>query len=104
MSLKSLTLAAALAAFAVAPAAAAPDVTPPEDFGQAKQVRAALRDMHGYVRTRMKETGHWRARRAEGICGDALRRLEDRLTSNAYEADVGETIWRDCHRAYAEVE
>lgn len=104
MSLKSLTLAAALAAFAAAPAAAAPDVAPPEDFGRAGQVRAALKDMHGHVRTRMKEAGHWRARRAEGICGDALRRLEDRITSNAYEPGVGEKIWRDCHRAYVEVE
>lgn len=104
MQFRSFAFASVIAAVAAAPALAAPEVTPPEDFADAGQLRAALKEMHGYVREQEKQTGSWRARRAAGICGDGLRRLEDYRTSMAYDAEVGKRLWQDCHDAYDDVE
>jgi hypothetical protein len=98
-------LPAALAAVvAVAgPLAAAPEVAPPEDFADADAVAQSLESMHATIEERLAATGSWRAQRAEGICRDALRRLEDRRTALAYDAADGAAIWRDCQDAYRDV-
>mgnify|MGYP000518945021 CR=1 FL=1 len=94
---------AAVLALAAAPATAAPAVEPPEDFAKVSQVRAALKEMRRYVARQERETGDWRAMRANGVCHDALRRLEDYRTSQAYTPELGEKLWQDCHDAYASV-
>lgn len=94
---------AAVLALAAAPATAAPTVEPPADYAKANQVRAALKDMRRYVARQERETGDWRAMRANGICHDALRRLEDYRTSLAYAPDLGQKLWQDCHDAYDDV-
>jgi hypothetical protein len=98
-----LPIALAAALFAASPASAAPEVAPPDDFADAPAVAESLETMHAYIEDRLEQTGSWQARRAEGVCRDALRRLEDRRTALAYDADDGAAIWRDCHEAYVEV-
>jgi hypothetical protein len=99
-----LTVVFAAALFAAGPVSAAPEVAPPEDFADAGAVADSLKSMHAYIEDRLEATGSWQARRAEGVCRDALRRLEDRRTALAYDAGDGEAIWRDCHEGYVEVD
>lgn len=103
MQIRSFVFAGVIAAVAAAPTLAAPEVTPPEDFADAGQLQTALKEMHGYVREQEKQTGSWRARRAAGICGDGLRRLEDYRSSMAYDAETGRKLFEDCRNAYDDV-
>lgn len=87
---------------AIAPAGAeTPEVSAPESFERPGRVERSI--------TQMQETlagmteGNWKAQRAHGICQDAHRRLADYVTSQVYTPDLGEKIWRECHKAYSDV-
>ena len=104
--MKSKTLGASVALGALvavqAALAALPAVEAPDSFERPGPVRSSIE--------RMQETlgnntdGNWKAQRAVGICADAARRLGDYVTSQVYTAELGEKLWDECHKAYADVE
>jgi hypothetical protein len=69
------------------------------DFAKASQVRDSLAGMVKEMKA-VPETRGWQTRRAIGMCEDALDRLEDRRTSNAYTQEAGQSIWQSCQGAY----
>jgi hypothetical protein len=99
-------LAASLAAAALVAAGAAsaelPTVEAPDSFAEPGPVRGSIERMQETLAENAE--GSWKAQRGAGICQDADRRLGDYVTSQAYTAELGEKIWRECHKAYSDVE
>ena len=104
MQRRATPVAAAVAAALLASAAwaALPEMRPP-DFARAEAVRGSLKAMHRSLEAEARKSGHWLARRGAGHCKNAIERLDWRVTAAAYDAEVGEKIWRDCHDAYSRV-
>jgi hypothetical protein len=98
----AVTAVSAAALGATSAWASPPEVEAPDGFERPGPVRQSIE--------RMQETladaadGNWKAQRGAGICEDAARRLRDYVTSQAYTAGLGEKIWRECHKAYGDVE
>jgi hypothetical protein len=104
--MKNRKLAVSLVAGALLSAGAAwaalPAVEAPESYAKPGEVRSSI---EGMQRTLADNAGgNWKAQRGAGICEDAARRLRDYVTSQVYTAELGEKIWRECYKAYTDVE
>ena len=104
--MKIRKLAASLLAGAVlfggAAVAALPGVEALDSYAKPGQVRKSIERMQETLADHAAE--NWKAQRGAGICADAARRLRDYVTSQAYTPDLGAQIWRECHKAYTDVE
>jgi hypothetical protein len=104
--MKNKTLGASFALCALvavqAALAALPAVEAPDSFERPGPVRSSIERMHETLGN--NTDGNWKAQRAVGICADAARRLGDYVTSQVYTAELGEKLWDECHKAYADVE
>ncbi|MBK1698680.1 hypothetical protein [Rhodovibrio salinarum] len=97
-----LAAAMVLAAGTGAAATTLPDVREPASYDKPRPVRTAIERMQKTLADHAED--NWQAQRNAGICEDAARRLHDYVTSQAYTAELGEQLWRECHQAYTGVE
>ena len=81
--------------------AEAQEVSAPDSFERPSRVESSIAKMQESLSG--ATDGNWKAQRAHGICQDAHRRLADYVTSQVYTPDLGEKIWRECHKAYTDV-
>ena len=104
MKIRTLSVSVAVAAVLAAGSAwaALPAVEAPDSFDRPGPVRGAIEDMQETLADHAE--GNWKAQRGAGICADAARRLRDYVTSQVYTSDLGEKLWRECHKAYTDVE
>jgi hypothetical protein len=77
------------------------EVPVPDSFERPGRVESSITKMEEAL-AGLRE-GNWKAQRAHGICQDAHRRLADYVTSQVYTPELGEKIWRECHKAYTDV-